>query len=101
MATRGASRAWSDLPVPPGELLEEELAERGMTQHELALRAGRPVQVISAIVRGKKQITADTALDLERVLGTPAHLWVNLEADYQLTKARLRERQAFAGQERE
>ncbi|HLF07994.1 MAG TPA: HigA family addiction module antitoxin [Dehalococcoidia bacterium] len=88
MATR--SRTQSDLPVPPGELLEEELAERGMTQKELAELMGRPYQVISEIVRDKKRITAETALDLEQALGISAHLWLNLEADYQLTKARLR-----------
>jgi len=61
-----------------------------MTQKELAELMGRPYQVISEIVRDKKRITAETALDLEQALGIPAHLWLNLEADYQLTKARLR-----------
>lgn len=84
-------RAWSNVPIPPGEILEEEIAALGMTQQELALRTGRPVQVINEIVRGKKAITHDTALGLEKVLGVPAHVWINLEAEYQLTKARLRD----------
>lgn len=83
--------AWSDLPIPPGELLEEELEAAGMTQQELAIRTGRPAQVISEIVRGKKAITHDTAIELEKVLGVPAHIWVGLEAEYQLVKARLRD----------
>lgn len=84
-------RPWSDLAVPPGEFLEEEMAELGMTQQDLARRTGRPVQVINEIIRGKKAITQDTAIDLESVLGIPAHMWVNLEAEFQLTKARQRE----------
>ncbi len=64
-----------------------------MSQKELAELMSRPYQVISEIVRDKKRITAETALDLEQALGIPAHLWLNLEADYQLTKARLRRKQ--------
>lgn len=95
----GASvRPYSDLAIPPGEFLEEELAELGMTQQDLARRTGRPVQVINEIIRGKKAITQDTALELESVLGIPAHLWTALEADYQLTRARLRKEEEFAGQ---
>jgi HTH-type transcriptional regulator / antitoxin HigA len=99
MATETLDRPWSDLAIPPGEFLEEEMAEVGMTQQDLANRAGRPVQVINEILRGKKAITQDTAIDLERVLGIPAHLWVNLEADYQLTRARLREQEELSKQE--
>ncbi len=84
-------RAHSDLPIPPGELLAEELDARGMTQKELADRTGRPEQTISEIINGKKAITHDTALELDKVLGIPAHLWVNLESSYQLTQARNRE----------
>lgn len=36
-------------------------------------------------MRGKKAITAQTALQLEDVLGVPAYIWLNLEARYQLT----------------
>jgi HTH-type transcriptional regulator/antitoxin HigA len=78
----------SDLAIPPGELLAEELEVRGMTQSELAERMGRPRQAISAIVNGKKAITAETALQLEEVLGIEAHLWIGLEGRYQLTLAR-------------
>ena len=45
---------------------------------------GRPIQAINEIIEGKKEITADTAAQLEDVLGTPAHIWLNLERDYQL-----------------
>ncbi|MXY36906.1 MAG: HigA family addiction module antidote protein [Dehalococcoidia bacterium] len=78
-----------NVAIPPGEHLEEELEARGMTQRALAQLLGRPPQMISEVIRGKKAITADFALELEGALGIPAHLWVNLEANYQLTRARL------------
>ena len=91
MATRVA-QASSDLAIPPGELLEEEIEARGMTQRDLAREIGRPAQAVNEIIKGKKRITADTALDLEAALGTPASLWLNLESNYQLTLARHRRR---------
>jgi len=80
-------------------LLQEELDAIGMTQQELAVRTGRPVQVINEIIRDKKRITHETALELEKVLGIPAHFWVKLEADYELTQARLRDRDELQRQE--
>jgi len=47
---------------------------------------GRPVQTINEIIKGKKEITAGTAIKLEKVLGTPAHIWLNLERGYQLNR---------------
>jgi len=73
--------------VPPGEYLAEVLVELGLSQVELARRMGRPAQAISEIVRGKKSITAETALQLEDQLGVPAYLWLNLEVQYQLALA--------------
>ncbi len=99
MVTKPQARAWSDLPIPPGELLQEELDAIGMTQQELARRTDRPAQVINEIIRAKKRITHETALELEKVLGIPAHVWVNLEADYQLTEARLRDEEQLGRQE--
>ncbi len=78
-----------DVAIHPGEILAEELEARSMTQVELASRMGRPVQAINEIIKGKKAITAATALELEKALGVPAHVWVNLQAQYELTQARL------------
>ena len=91
MATN-SQRIWSDLPIPPGEVLEEELEERGMSQRELATLMGRPPQAINEIIRGKKAVTAETALGLERALGIDAGFWMNLETTYRLTLARNKER---------
>lgn len=88
-------RVFSDLPIPPGEVLAEELEARGMTQRELAARLDRPPQVINEIIRGRKAITPDTAIALGKVLGGDPGFWTNLEADYQLTLARQRERDAL------
>lgn len=78
----------SDLPIPPGEYLEEVIEELGMTKEELARRMGRPAPKLSAIFKGTKTITPDTALQLEKVVGIPAHIWSGLEAEYRLTLAR-------------
>ena len=82
------------MPYPPGEYLAEEIAARGFSQKELAGRMSRPVNAINEIINGEKAITADTALQLESVMPEiPARFWLNLETDYQLTKALLRRRQ--------
>lgn len=87
-------RVWSDLPIPPGEVLAEELEEREMTQKELASLMGRPTQAINEIIRAKKAITAETALGLEKALSIDAGFWMNLESTYRLTLARNKEKAA-------
>lgn len=82
------SEVRSDLPIPPGEHLAEMLEATGWTQSDLAARMGRPVQVVNQIIHGKKAITAETALQLEAVLGVSAEFWMNLESNYRLTLAR-------------
>jgi HTH-type transcriptional regulator/antitoxin HigA len=82
------TEAYPDIAIPPGEYLGEELEARGISQKELAKRMGRPLNAINEIINGKKAITAETALQLEEVMPEiPARFWLNLETDYQLTKA--------------
>lgn len=83
-----AHRPQSDIAIHPGGLLAEEIEARGMTQRELAMRMGRPPQLVSEIVRGRRGISAETALQLEAALGTAAHIRVGLDADYRLALAR-------------
>jgi len=90
MTTKVAVPFRTDRLVPPGEVMAEELSARRMTQSELARRMGRPIQVINAIVTGKKSVTAETALQIEKALDIPAEFWLNLEATYQLGKVRAR-----------
>lgn len=80
-----------NIAIPPGETLREYLDAKQMTQVDLAKRIGLTTKTINEIVKGKAPITAETAIKLEAVFGTPASFWSNLEAQYQETKARLSE----------
>ena len=93
------SSTWSDMPIPPGEILAEELKTRDMTQRELAVRLARSAQVVNEIGNAQKAITPDTALELEMVLGINAQYWVNLEGRYQMTLVwqRVQDEQARSG----
>ncbi len=74
-------------PSHPGETLADELAARGLTANALALKLRVPANRITDIVRGKRAITAETALRLGRYLGTGARFWVDLQASYDLAVA--------------
>ncbi|MEO6326723.1 MAG: HigA family addiction module antitoxin [Thermoanaerobaculia bacterium] len=71
-------------PVKPGELLQEELDERGWTQADFAAILGRPLQAVNEIIGGKKAITAETAVALSKALGTSAEYWLHLDSLYRL-----------------
>lgn len=86
---------FSDMPIPPGEVLEEELEARGMSQKELAARLDRPAQAINEIIKAKKSITPETAIGLEKALGIDAHFWTNLESNYRMALARNHEKQVL------
>ena len=89
------SHVASDMAISPGEVLQEEIEARGMSQKELAARLGRPPQVINEIIRAKKAVTPDTAIGLGKVLGIDPQYWINLETDYRMTLARNREKAAL------
>jgi len=75
-------------PVHPGEvLLEDFMKPMGLSQYRLAQDIGVPALRISQIVHGKRAITADTALRLARYFGTSAHVWMRLQARYELERA--------------
>ena len=78
----------SNAVIPPGLFIRDELAARGLNQRRLAAAMGRPVNTLHEIIVGKKAITPRTALELERELEIPAHIWVCLEADYRLALER-------------
>lgn len=96
MATNNP-RLFSDLPIPPGENLAEELEARGMTSQELASVMGVSEQFVGEIFRGERPINDDIALRLEKAMGIRAGFWTGLEANYRETLARLRDREALAG----
>ncbi len=74
-------------PSHPGETLADELAARGLTANALALKLRVPANRISDIVRGRRAMTAETALRLGRYFGTGAKFWVDLQASYDLAVA--------------
>ena len=95
MTERNNQDVYSDLAIPPGEYLEEVIAELGMSKDELSKRLNRPAPKLSAIFKGEKAITPDTALQLEKVVGVPAHIWNGLEAEYRLVQIRGRDSNTF------
>lgn len=71
-----------DFVSPPGTSLQETIDALGMSQAELARRTDRPVKTINEIIKGKAELTPETALQLERVLQVPASFWNNRENQY-------------------
>ena len=77
--------------IHPGEVLQEEfLAPMGISQNRIAREIGVSPRRINEIVHGKRAVTADTALRLSRYFGTSEGLWMGLQADYDIEKARNR-----------
>ena len=82
--SRTTKRIYSDIAIPPGKILLDTIKALSISLDELARRMDRPTQELTSIIKGKKEITAGTATELEDVLGTPAHIWLSLERDYEL-----------------
>ncbi len=75
-------------PIHPGETLREDfLKPLGLSVNRLALELHVPVTRINDIARGRRAITADTALRLGRFFGTSPQFWMNLQANYDLEVA--------------
>jgi addiction module HigA family antidote len=76
-------------PVHPGEILSEAcMAPIRLTANQLAMSLRIPANRITAIVAGKRGITADTALRLARYFGTSAEMWIDLQSDLDLQTER-------------
>jgi antitoxin HigA-1 len=74
----------------PGEvLLAEYIKPLGLTQTALAKQLGISTNRLNELVRGKRGITADTALRLAHRFGTSPEFWMNLQTAYELTEARM------------
>jgi addiction module HigA family antidote len=75
-------------PIHPGETLREDFLEPlSLTANRLALELCVPATRVNDIVRGKRAITADTALRLARYFRTTPQFWMNLQANYELEQA--------------
>ncbi len=85
---RKTTRLWR---IHPGEILREEfLKPMNLSVYELAKRLHVPAPRINDIVLGKRGVTADTALRLARFFGTTEQFWMNLQASYEVRRARAR-----------
>jgi len=86
----------TDYAVPPGETLRELLEERGLSQRDLARRADLSPKHVNKLLQGLVPLSADVAMRLERVTGTPARIWNRLEADYRSDLERIRSHQELS-----
>jgi addiction module HigA family antidote len=79
-------------PIPPGEILAEEFMKpNGISQNRLARDIDVNPARVNDIVHGRSAITAPIALRLSKYFGTSAELWMNLQASYDLRRARATE----------
>ena len=69
----------------PGQVLRAELVARGMSANRLALALRVPANRITAILRGERAVTAETAVRLGRYLGTGPVFWMNLQSGYDIS----------------
>ena len=76
----------------PGEMIKDELRERGMTQKQLAEQTGIKPSVLSETINGKRSVSLSVALALEKTLDIPADVWMNLQTQYDLDTAYIAER---------
>ena len=72
----------------PGSLIKDELSARGMKQVELSKAMGIAKNVMSEIINGKRNITPESAVKLENVLGIKAEFWMKYQVAYQLHQIR-------------
>ena len=71
--------------IHPGEILEEEfLKPMGITAYKLSQAIGVPQTRTSQIIKGRRRITADTALRLSKYFGTSTKFWLGLQNDYDI-----------------
>lgn len=78
-------------PFHPGEMLREEFLDpMGITQAAFAQQIGWSRARLNELIRGKRGITAEAALDLADILGTSPKLWLNVQATYDLAKSAAR-----------
>lgn len=93
--TKAVTTFSPDWISPPGDTILDLLEEHGWKQTELAKRTGYTTKHISLLINGKAPITEDTAIKLERVVGSTAHFWLAREAQYREGLVRMTERNSL------
>ena len=89
-----------DLVIHPGETIYDLLQDRGITQKELALRAGVSEPFLSDVIHGKKDISKSLALGLQYAFDVPSSFWLNLQANYDAEILALKEVESITEEER-
>lgn len=87
-----------DHATPPGASLRSTLTAMGMTQADLAARAGLSLKHVNQIVQGVAPVTHETSLLLEKVTGVSARVWNALEANYRDRLARVQNKKSLASE---
>ncbi len=75
-------------PTHPGTLIREELEERKFTQVQLAKQIGVSPSLLNEVINGKRAVNTELALLLEAALGIAAHIWLDMQADYNMQLAK-------------
>lgn len=75
-------------PTHPGALIRDELEEREMTQAKLAEQIGMSPSLLNEVINGKRAVNTELALLLEAALGIAAHIWLDLQANYNMHVAK-------------
>ena len=98
MTTNGYSLVQhSNLAIPPGAMLTEEMEYRAMPRDFLAGKLGQPEAFIAKIITGEQAITPEIAEVLAAAFWIPAWYWLKLEARYRATLARTAANQTDQG----
>lgn len=87
--SKDGKEIFSSIAIHPGETLADELEARLIKQKDFSTTIGMRPQHLNDIIKGKRHISPETALKLEKALGISAEFWVRLQADYELTLVRL------------
>ena len=84
-----------DWASPPGDTIVDLMEERGWTRVVLARRLGFSARHLNQLINGGVSVKNDTALRLERVLGSTVNFWLNREANYRERLAELDSQQHY------
>lgn len=71
-------------PTHPGELIQDELDSRGLTQLDFAKKIGVKPSLLNETIKGKRGVNTEMALLLEAAFEIPANLWLNLQSAYNM-----------------
>ena len=81
--------------IPVGEFIKDEMSFRGVSQTEMALMMGIELPKFNKILNGTQRLTADVALKIEEVWGIPAHIYMDLQSQYEIDKEKIVEDEDF------